>query len=295
MPIADTQPASSTPDVSAAARSVARRLGRAARSLLLASTRGTDDWAPHGCLALAEALGAERPRTLLVCLEGPDGALDRLVGGGTGEGLTDVFRGDATMADVVVRPDDRPFLYVPAGDHPAPPTSMLESRAMAHLLDRAREGGGTVLLYLGSESLQNGSWPDRLDGCIQLGKPDRARAPVTLPVLARIPGPSTASGIGPTRAETTGHEGTPARRPELSRPLRPPGAEPAHRPALTRGLALDPEAPAAGSRPVRWWQFLVVCVLAAALGLGIVWADSRDLWSSWIMDDAETTEASTRR
>lgn len=295
MPIADTQPATSVPDVSTAGRDVARRLGHAARSILLASTPGSADWAPHGCLAVAEALGADRPRTLLICVEGPDGDLDSLVGAGSGDGLTDVFRGDAAMADVVVRSEDRSFLYVPAGDHPAPPTSILESRAMAHLLDRAREGGGTVLLYLGTESLHSGRWPDRVDGCIQLGEPDRARTPVTLPVLARIRGPSPATAGERIRTGATRHEGPPARRPRLSRPLRPPGADSAPRPAVTRGLALDPEAPAAGSRPVRWWQFLVVCALAAALGLGIVWADSRDLWSSWITGDGETPAASTRR
>lgn len=298
MPSADTQLARSprdVRDVSTASREMARRLGPAARSLLLACPPAADVWAPRGCLALAEAIGADRPRTLLVSLEGPDGGLDPLVGVGTGKGLTDVFRGDATMREVVVRPSGRSFLYAPAGDHPAPPTSLLESRAMAHLLDRAREGGGTVLLYVGSESLRKGSWPDRLDGRIQLGDPDRARASVTLPVLARIPGPTAAAGRSSAPSSATGRDAAPPRRPGLSRPPRPPGAAPATRPALTRGLALDPEAPAAGSRPMRWWQFLVVCALAAALGLGIVWADSRDLWSRWISSDAETPAASTRR
>lgn len=293
MSIADTQLPRSTPDVSEAARDVARRLGPAARSLLLVRPPGAGGWAARGCLALAGALGTHRARTLLLSLEGPGGELDPLLGIGAGPGLTEVFRGEAAMADVVVRSAGRGFLYAPAGERPAPPMALLDSRGMAHLLDRAREGGGTVLLYVGSESLSAGTLPDRLDGCIHLGDPGPHRTPVTLPVLARVPAPTPGGTSGTPGSSTTGAGDTLQRRSGLSRPVRPPGAERTPRTGVNRGLALDPEAPAAGSRPVRWWQLLVVCALAAALGLGIVWADSRDLWSRWIMGDAEKTPAAS--
>ena len=71
-------------------------------------------------------------------------ALDQAFETTGGTGLAEVLVGDARLADVALRPSDRPFHYLPSGGTDEPPAPSL----LFSFLDRVRSANGTLLLVV---------------------------------------------------------------------------------------------------------------------------------------------------
>lgn len=259
---------------------VADRLGDGARCLLLLAPAADDPEAASLALGLAQRLGDRRPRTLLVNLEREGRRLDRALGLEDAAGLTAAFRGDARMADVAVRGEGQSFFYFPAGAAAAPARALLSSRALGHLVERARAGGGSVLLYATPGDLPPGGGRPAVDGCLLLGSARRDRAPVRTPVMGRLirPVPSRASSErAGRRSSWTGRPGREESVPpwdDTGRSLVAPVAS---------GMAtLASEIPLVRRVRSRWRQIVLLCGLALVVGFLIAWVGAHDLWEGWM-------------
>jgi cell division septation protein DedD len=188
-------------------------LPKDAQLIALVRDRGSDDWAAGVAVGLADMVGRDRRRTFLANVAGGDDALDRLMGSTGGPGLTSALTGAATVASIARTSPDQKFAYLPAGEAALPYSGLRRMQTFRRFLARVRDGGGTLLLYLGEEDLHasaNGlgrrsAEPLRLDGCIALGEIAGASAKLGAPLLARVerPGPPPdppPSGTAPAAA-----------------------------------------------------------------------------------------------
>lgn len=193
-----------------AGRLVERWGGAAVVGLVAAPGPGAGS-AARSADALARASAARR-RTLLVNLAGPGGGLDREMGAGEAEGLGDVGA-RADLREIVLRPADRPFLYLPAGRAAEGlPGDAGTVKLMGRLADRVREEGGRLLLYLPAEGLEE--FPPRiLDGLVRLGDVPIPGALRSVPELGGLdaggesPGPAEAAGGTPGEGSRPTAEG----------------------------------------------------------------------------------------
>lgn len=168
-----------------------------ARLIALVRDCGSDDWAAGVAVGLADMVGRDRRRTFLANVAGGDDALDRLMGAAGGPGLSSALTGAATIASIARTSADQKFAYLPAGEAALPYSGLRRMQTFRRFTGRVREGGGTLLLYLGEEDLQPAtrSAPGpaeslRLDGCIALGEVRGVAAELGAPLLARVERPA---------------------------------------------------------------------------------------------------------
>lgn len=275
----ETTPATDSPRPRGVPGEVADQLGSAARCLyLVRPSSGADTNAL--ALETAQRIGARRPRTLLLNLEEGERTLDRRLGLEHAPGLTAAFRGEARMADVAIREAGRSFYYVPAGPGAASPGAVLSSAAMAHLVRRAREQRGTVLLHVAAAPDVTGRLRADVDGSILLGAVPRSEAPLSVPILARVTHPPVGRPVGreESPAAAAGGRAGRADRADAGSPEAPLG------PGL---VGVTPGKPRIGDFRFRWRHVIVIGGLALALGFFIAWLGANDMWQEWLNWSAE--------
>lgn len=183
-----------------------------ARLIALVCERGGDEWAAGVAVGLADMVGRERGRTFLANVSGAGGDLEALLRAESGPGLTSALTGVATIAAVARSSPEQRFAYLPAGDAALPYTGLCRMQAFRRFLDKVRQRGGTLLLFVSEDDLasssgsRGASQPLTLDGCVALGDPRGIAARLGAPMLARVerpaPPPEPALEQGP-EAETT--------------------------------------------------------------------------------------------
>ncbi|HSM07732.1 MAG TPA: SPOR domain-containing protein [Gemmatimonadota bacterium] len=185
-----------------------------ARVIALVRDRGSDDWAAGVAIGLADMVGRERGRTFLANAAGDSRELDRRLDA-AGPGLTSALTGAATIASIAHTSAGQRFAYLPAGEGALPFSGLRRMRAFRRFVAKVREGGGTMLLYLGEEDLV-GPAADRpaesaerlqLDGCIALGDVRGVAAELGAPLLARVERPAPPPVEPPVRAAAPAADG----------------------------------------------------------------------------------------
>lgn len=175
-----------------------------ARLVALVRDRGTDEWAAGVATGLADMVGRMRGRTFLINVAGA-AELDGLLDAAGGPGLTSALTGAATVASVARVRRDQKFAYLPAGEAALPYSALRRMERFRRFLQQVRDGGGTLLLYVGEEDLsaaaERGGGGDRLalDGCVALGEADGISRKLGAPLLARVerPAPPPPTDTGP--------------------------------------------------------------------------------------------------
>ena len=124
------------------------------------------------------------------------GWLDGLLDAAEGPGLTSALTGAATVASVAHAPRGQRFAYLPAGEAALPYSALRRMERFRRFLRQVREGGGTLLLYVGEEDLdaaaeRGGASRLALDGCIALGRAAGIATKLGAPLLARVERPAT--------------------------------------------------------------------------------------------------------
>lgn len=218
---------------------VERWLPDEARVIALVRDRGSDAWAVGVAIGLADMVGRERGRTFLANAAGDAVELDRRLDA-AGPGLTSALTGAATIASIAHTSAGQRFAYLPAGEGALPFAGLRRMRAFRRFVAKVREGGGTILLYVGEEDLV-GSAADRpaesagrleLDGCIALGEVRGVATELGAPLLARVARPAPPPVEPPARVVAPEPDGaTPATEETAGRRFAPPGS-------LTRLLAV---------------------------------------------------------
>lgn len=209
-----------------------------ARVIALVRDRGSDDWAAGVAIGLADMVGRERRRTFLANIAADSGELDRRLDA-AGPGLTSALTGAATIASIARTSAGQRFAYLPAGEGALPFAGLRRMRTFRRFVAKVKEGGGTILLYVGEEDLAapsstRSSEADeklQLDGCIALGEVRGLAAELGAPLLARVERPP------PPPAERPGRPAA----PEAERDDPVPGMVPRRRAAagsLTKLLAV---------------------------------------------------------
>lgn len=165
-----------------------------ARLIALVREVGADGWAAGVAVGLADMVGRDRGRTFLANVASEPAPLDRLLGAESGPGLTSALTGAATVAAVAHRDPSQSFAYIPAGEAALPYAGLRRMATFRQFLTKVRDGGGTVLLYLGEEDIGRQVNRDpavdiRLDGCIALGQVSGAAKELGAPLLARVERP----------------------------------------------------------------------------------------------------------
>ena len=179
------------------AMSAERWLPDEARVIALVRDRGTDDWAVGVAIGLADMVGRERGRTFLANVAGAAGELDRRLDA-TGPGLTSALTGAATIASIAHTSAGQRFAYLPGGEGSLPFAGLRRMRRFRRFVAKVKEGGGTILLYVGEEDLTappSARSPEpteklELDGCIALGDVRGVAAELGAPLLARVERPA---------------------------------------------------------------------------------------------------------
>ena len=86
-----------------------------------------------------------------------------------------MLSGAATMAEVAAHGRARGYIYVPAGDDPAPGPALFHSPAFRSLCRSAIDRGGTVLAFLPEDvASANAAGAPQIDGVIWLGAAPKA-------------------------------------------------------------------------------------------------------------------------
>lgn len=178
-----------------------------ARVIALVRDRGSDAWAAGVAIGLADMVGRERGRTFLANATGDSGELDRRLDA-AGPGLTSALTGAATIASIAHTSAGQRFAYLPAGEGALPFAGLRRMRAFRRFVAKVREGGGTILLYVGEEDLvgpaadrpAESAEPLQLDGCIALGEVRGVAAELGAPLLARVERPNPPPVEPPVRA-----------------------------------------------------------------------------------------------
>lgn len=225
------------------------------RLIALVREVGAESWAAGVAVGLADMVGRDRGRTFLANVASEPSALDRLLGAGSAPGLTSALTGAATVAAVARRDPSQSFSYLPSGEAALPYAGLRRMPTFRQFLHKVKEGGGTVLLYLGEEDVGPREERDpavdvRLDGCIALGAVRGVAAELGAPLLARVERPMepAISDDPPDRSETGD-----ARPPEASGTVPEPVA-----------TAAEGAGPLPGSLSRLWIPLVALLLLWAA-------------------------------
>ena len=162
----------------------------------LVRERGGGAWAAGVAVGLADIVGRRRGRTFLANTIPGATELDGLMEAAELPGLTRALSGELTVSAIARSAPRQSFAYLPAGTPALPLGRLREIPAFRSLLRRVAERGGTLLLYVAEESLDEdgGPDPDRdlpVDGCIAIGDVEDLALTVGAPLLARVERPST--------------------------------------------------------------------------------------------------------
>lgn len=104
----------------------------------------------------AQLVGRGRPgHTLLLSLEASPAALDHEIGAEGVSGLSDILAGRITLAEGAAHGRARGYIYVPAGETPAPGEALLRSAALRSLCGSAIGRGATVLAFTPEDALSS--------------------------------------------------------------------------------------------------------------------------------------------
>ncbi len=143
--------------------------------------------------AIARTVAGEREHTLLASAADGPSPLDQRLGGGTSDGLPGALEGRVRLTDVAVHTADRPFVYLPAGRDPAAMRTLLRGDLFASFVERIRERGGTLLLLVPPDALEESRVRELVDGYLALGEVTIGPGDDGVPALGRIglPDPST--------------------------------------------------------------------------------------------------------
>ncbi len=167
------------------ARLLARQVPPDARVVALVFPLQAAGRAARAADAVAAGVARRREHTLLASCEPPGGALDALLGAADSSGFGAALRGDARLTDVAVRREDRPYVYLPAGRHPFDPSELVADPAFRAFVGRARDRGGSLLLFVSEELISLPELAELLDGYVALGQVQTVPGgPV--PALARL-------------------------------------------------------------------------------------------------------------
>lgn len=124
---------------------------------------------------------AERRRSVVANLAGPDSGFDAYLGAEGHDGLEGVRAGRIRLGEAPVPVGGRRFLYLPAGPRAPGEDAAVGGEEGAHplgdprvvgavekLATRIREAGGVLLLYLRPDDLPDRSTAGLVDGCVRL-------------------------------------------------------------------------------------------------------------------------------
>ncbi|MGW8283915.1 MAG: hypothetical protein ACWGON_11500, partial [Gemmatimonadota bacterium] len=162
----------------------------------LVRERGGGAWASGVAVGLADIVGRRRGRTFLANTIPGAAELDGLMEASELPGLTRALAGETSVSAIARSAPRQSFAYLPAGTPALPLSRLREIPAFRSLLRRVAERGGTLLLYVAEEALEEegGPDPDRdlpVDGCIAIGNVEDLALLVGAPLLARVERPST--------------------------------------------------------------------------------------------------------
>ncbi len=162
----------------------------------LVRERGGGAWASGVAVGLADIVGRRRGRTFLANTIPGAADLDGLMEAAELPGLTRALAGETSVSAIARSAPRQSFAYLPAGTPALPLARLREIPAFRSLLRRVAERGGTLLLYVAEEALEEegGPDPDRdlpVDGCIAIGNVEDLALLVGAPLLARVERPST--------------------------------------------------------------------------------------------------------
>lgn len=215
MPIPDARTGPPPGDSSIARDDAAQRgelgegthwLPEGASVVALVRERGGGAWAAGVAVGLADIVGRRRGRTFLANTIPGATELDGLMEAAELPGLTSALSGETTVSAIARSAPRQSFAYLPAGTPALTLGRLREIPAFRSLLRRIAERGGTLLLYVAEEALDEdgGPDPDRdlpVDGCIAIGALEDLALTVGAPLLARVERPSvelaapTAAGL----------------------------------------------------------------------------------------------------
>ncbi len=166
--------------------------------------------------AIARTVAGEREHTLLASAGDGPSPLDQRLGGGTSDGLPGALEGRVRLTDVAVHAADRRFLYLPAGRDPGAMRTLLRGELFASFVERVRERGGTLLLLVPPDALEETRVRELVDGYLALGEVSIGPDEDGVPAFGRVglPDPSAAeAGRNGSGAAADGAEaGEPAAR-----------------------------------------------------------------------------------
>ena len=162
----------------------------------LVRERGGGAWAAGVAVGLADIVGRRRGRTFLANTIPGATELDGLMEAADLPGLTTALSGEMTVSTIARSAPRQSFAYLPAGTPALPLGRLREIPAFRSLLRRVAERGGTLLLYVAEEALDEDGGPDPdhdlpVDGCIAIGDVEDLALTVGAPLLARVERPST--------------------------------------------------------------------------------------------------------
>lgn len=222
------------------ARLLARQVPPDARVVALVFPPHAPERAARAADAVAAGVARRREHTLLASCEPPGGALDALLGAADSAGFGAALRGDARLTDVAVRREDRPYVYLPAGRHPPDPSELVADAAFRAFVARARDRGGSLLLFVPEELISLPELAELLDGYVALG-PVQMVPGAPVPALARLAfepeEPEGGEAVEEREADDPGEEAAAPRRSAERDPALAEG------PAETTAY-LDPQPPA---------------------------------------------------
>lgn len=251
-----------TEEIVRRAKSVARSFPDEPRVVGVVTPGGRGADALEAVAELASGVGASR-RTLLANLVGGEDGLDGRLGIEREEGLQAVLAEGKRLGQVAVQPGTRPYLYLPAGARgPAAPSAggALPDGVLAGLealSDKLREAGGTLLLHLSREHLDNDGVTRLLDGVVLVGEAaEPVELPPELPELGRIALPGTEGEREATpETEPPVKEAAPEPEPPVEEAVPEPAEEPAGEASPPEDEEPAPEGPApAGEESRSGWR-----------------------------------------
>lgn len=254
-----------------------------ARLIALVREVGADGWAAGVAVGLADMVGRDRGRTFLANVASEPAPLDRLLGAGNGPGLTSALTGAATVAAVAHRDPTQSFSFIPSGEAALPYAGLRRMPTFRLFLQKVRDGGGTVLLYLGEEDIGPRGDRDpavdvRLDGCIALGSVRGAATDLGAPLLARVERP-----LEPEESEFEAPIlNRPPQEPEESRTVRAAAAD-GGRAAGSHATSAWNESVPAGTGALDGPDEPVRGVLGSLSRLWIPIAVLLALWAAWAL------------
>ena len=161
----------------------------------LVRERGGGSWAAGVAVGLADIVGRRRGRTFLANTIPGATELDGLMEAAELPGLTRALSGEMTVSEIARSAPRQSFAYLPAGKPALPLGRLREIPAFRNLLRRVADRGGTLLLYVAEESLDEDGGPDPdhdlpVEGCIAIGDVEDVALTVGAPLLARVERPS---------------------------------------------------------------------------------------------------------